>query len=389
MTADGVAAPEGIAAMAFAARLVDHHSHGVVAQDLSRLDFEDLITESSWPAGAGRTVFDSQVGLGVRWHCAPVLGLPPGVSPARYLARRAELGADEVNRRLLMAAGVDALLVETGYLGDGVLGVAEMGELAGARGYEVVRLETVAEQLMSSGIGSREFVDAYPAALQAATETAVGLKSIIAYRHGLDFDPARPSAAEVVDAVRAWHIRDERAGRWRVDDPVLLRHLIWAGVDRGLPLQFHVGFGDADVDLHRCNPLLMTAWLRATRELVPAVLLLHTYPFHREAGYLAHVYPHVYADVGLALNYTGARSVAVLAESLELTPFHKALYSSDAFGASELFFLGAHWFRRGMAQALGEWVARGDAGPGDAERIIRMVGADNARSVYGLPAWST
>ena len=53
-------------------------------------------------------------------------------------------------------------------------------------------------------------------------------------------------------------------------------------------------------------------------------MLLHCYPFHREAGYLAQVFPHVYFDVGLAVNYTGRAAGAVLAESLELAPFGKA-----------------------------------------------------------------
>jgi predicted TIM-barrel fold metal-dependent hydrolase len=237
---------------------------------------------------------------------------------------------------------------------------------------------------MASGAAPGDFVDAYPRALAEATEEAVGLKSIVAYRDGLDFDPRPPSPGEVETAAAAWNHRDRQRGRWRLDDPVLLRHVIWAGVRRGLPIQFHVGYGDADVDLHRCNPLLMTDWLRATRDLVPAVMLLHTYPYHREAGYLAHVFPHVYADVGLALNYTGARSAAVLAESLELTPFHKALYSSDAFGAAELHYLGAVWFRRGLISTLSEWVTSGDADVADAARIARLVGAENATRVYGL-----
>ena len=90
------------------------------------------------------------------------------------------------------------------------------------------------------------------------------------------------------------------------------------------------------------------------------VMLLHCYPYHREAGYLAQVFPHVYMDVGEAVNYTGARSPAVLAESLELAPFGKALFSSDAWGAAELHHLGALLWRRGMAAALARFVEAGE-----------------------------
>ncbi len=56
----------------------------------------------------------------------------------------------------------------------------------------------------------------------------------------------------------------------------------------------------------------------------------------RAGGALAQAYPHVYLDVGLALHHVGARASAVLAESLELAPFGKALFSSDAAGPAEL-----------------------------------------------------
>ena len=88
-------------------------------------------------------------------------------------------------------------------------------------------------------------------------------------------------------------------------------------------------------------------------------MLLHCYPYHRQAGAMANLFPHVYMDVGVALNHVGARSAAVLAEALELTPFHKMLYSSDAFGLPELHYLGAAGFRRDIAAVTGAFVADG------------------------------
>jgi len=46
-------------------------------------------------------------------------------------------------------------------------------------------------------------------------------------------------------------------------------------------------------------------------------------------------------DVGLAVNYAGAASPAIVAESMELAPFRKLLFSSDAWGAPELHLLGS------------------------------------------------
>ena len=71
---------------------------------------------------------------------------------------------------------------------------------------------------------------------------------------------------------------------------MLHRFLVWCGMDLGLPVQFHVGYGDADVDLHRGNPLLLTDLLRATEPAGVPVMLLHNYPYHRQPGYLAQVF---------------------------------------------------------------------------------------------------
>ena len=92
--------------------LVDHHCHGVVPGDLDRRSFEGFISEGFDPAPEGGSHFDSPVGLAIRRWCAPVLELPPLASPGEYLTRRAELGAEEANRRFLRVAGLEARVAD-------------------------------------------------------------------------------------------------------------------------------------------------------------------------------------------------------------------------------------------------------------------------------------
>ncbi|WP_113903188.1 MULTISPECIES: amidohydrolase family protein [Brevibacterium] len=362
--------------------LVDHHCHGVLEHDLDRAGFEDLITESDRPGPVSTTFFDTQLGFMIRRYCAPLLDLPAFASPEDYLARRAELGAAEVNRRLLRGQGYNTLLIETGHRGDEILDPAHMGERAESGVAEVVRLERIAEELVESGVDSSRFRVAFSAELDSRLRTAVGVKSIAAYRIGLDFAAARPAADEVDAALAEWINATRRPGR--LNDERVIRHLIWEAVDRAVPIQFHIGYGDPDVDLHRCNPLLLTDFLRLSRDSGATVMLLHCYPYHREAGYLAHCFEHVYCDVGLAINYTGAQSAQVIAESLELTPFHKALFSSDAWGAAELYCLGALLFKDGLDSVLAEWSQRHGWPEDELRRITTMIAAGNARRVYGL-----
>jgi predicted TIM-barrel fold metal-dependent hydrolase len=356
--------------------LVDHHCHGVSTADLDDAGVEALLGEGG-PPPAGRTNFDSPVGLAVRRHCAPVLGLDPHASRQDYLDRRRSLPAAELARRFLAPTGTSRFCVDTGFRPDGLSTPEQLAGYAGGRGHHVVRLETVAEALAADGVDPAEFGTRYGERLAetVAAVGAVGVKSIAAYRVGFDLDPTPPTPDEVAAAVAGWDGR-------RLDDPVLTRMTLAAAVELGLPIQFHVGFGDADIRMWRVDPTLLTDWLH--RHRVP-VLLLHCWPYQRQASWLASVHPHVYLDVGLTLHYVGpTRAAAVLAEAAELAPFGKLLYSSDAFGLPELYYLGAHTFRRALAGLLTERVGVGEWSAADATRIARLIGAGNAGSVYGL-----
>lgn len=364
--------------------LVDHHVHGAFRRGPSRTQFELMLTESDRPGPPGTSMFDSQVGYAVRRWCAPMLGLPSHAAAEEYLAKRDALSNEQVSRTFLAGSGIAHYLLETGFRGDLVHDVSGMRDLSGARVDEVVRLETVAEELAMSGVSAETFPDRFVDLLAERTRRAAGLKSIIAYRFGLDFEPERPSRRDVVNEAGRWLSEVGRSGAARLTSPVILRFLIWAGLDRALPLQFHVGYGDPDLDLARCDPLKMATFLSRVSDLRVPCMLLHTYPFHRTAGYLAQMFPHVYMDVGLGINYTGARSPAVIAESLELAPFSKVLFSSDAWGLPELHFLGAQLWRVGMAGVLGEFVELGEWSMGDAAAAARLMGAENAERVYDL-----
>lgn len=364
--------------------LVDHHVHGTLRRPVERSAFEELITESDRPAPSWMTQLDSQLGFAIRRHCAPLLGLEPSASADDYWATRSAMTPGELAQIFLRASGTDHWLVETGYKGDQILDPAGMVSVSGARVDEVVRLETVLEELASTATSAAALREDFVEALDRRAHGAVGLKSIVAYRHGFDFDPAPPTGPEIRKAAGDWLREVEEGATPRVEDPVLLRMLLWAGVETGLPLQLHTGYGDPDVELHRCDPLLLTRWLKAVERTGSDILLLHCYPFQRNAGYLAQVFPHVYFDVGLAINYTGARSDAIVAESLELAPFAKVLYSSDAWGPPELHYLGASLWRRGMTRALSAWVEEREWTPADAVRVATMIGRSNAARVYGL-----
>ncbi|MEU4410347.1 amidohydrolase [Streptosporangium sp. NPDC023963] len=441
---------------ALLAPLVDHNCRGVRRDELTRARFETLLTDAEAPAPPGTTHFDTPAGAAVRRWCAPVLGLAPHVPPAVYLARRAELGADEVNRRLLGAAGISTFLFDgsgdSGDLGGGpgggeVLPPAEMGHAGGADTARVVHIERAEEEVAGTAVSGVSYISALARKLAERAVRAVALKSVTAHRSGRPLEPARPSRGAVIAAAT----RRLACPGERLTDQVLLRHLLWTAIDvareYGRPLQFHTGparhaggtrhgahpgragratsggrgayggheaygggghgghggpgaAGDAggpgpfgghagsgwgpDSGPYGAGPAPVAGFITATQPMGVPVVLLHCHPFHRQAAYLASALPHVYVDVGAALTRSATGSAAVMAELLELVPFHKQLFGSGGHGVAETCHLGALHYRRGLAGALAARLADGEWSTADAARVAQMIGSGNARRIYRL-----
>jgi predicted TIM-barrel fold metal-dependent hydrolase len=354
--------------------LIDHHVHGCWPQSGDRQRFENGLNEANTdPLADFDSAFDTQLGFAVRTYCAPLLGLSRHADPQDYWARRSAMPETDLARLFLSAAGVSDWLVDTGT--SGVASVSQVADLSSGRAHEIVRLEQVAEQAAEA---SGDYAAAFDEILAARTATAVGTKSVLAYRGGFDGDLSEPAPAEVADAARRW--RD--AGGVRVTDRVLLRFGLHRALRVGKPLQFHVGFGDRDCDLHKTNPLYLLDFLRESGDT--PIMLLHCYPYEREAGYLAQAFNNVYLDGGLSINYLGARAPSFIGRLLEMAPFRKILYSSDGYGPPELHYLGAQLWRNGIACVLQGFVDADDWSEADAIRVVDMIAHDNATRIYRL-----
>ncbi len=358
--------------------LVDNHVHGYRRSVADRRDFENRLNEANIePLADFDSGFDTQLGFAVRAHCAPLLGLPAHADPQTYWDRRATLGEADLAGLFLPAAGVSDWLVDTG-LPDAA-GPDEMAAASGGAAHEVVRIEQIAEQAAAR---PGDYADNFREILNGRAAGAVATKTVLAYRGGFEGDLSAPPAADVADAAARW--RD--AGAVRLRDRVLLRFGLHEALRLGKPLQIHVGLGDRDCDLHRTNPMHLLDFLR--RAGSTPIVLLHCYPFEREAGYLAQAFNNVHVDVGLSVNHLGARAAAFIGRTLELAPFRKILYSSDAYGPPELHYLGSRLWRDGIAEVLSGFVDRSQWSLADALRVAGLIGRDNAIRLYRLPAGS-
>src|SRR5207244_7830854 len=141
------------------------------------------------------------------------------------------------------------------------------------------------------------------------------------------------------------------------------------------PVQVHAGFGDSAVFLPRVHPGYLKPLIERFRDT--AFVLLHCYPFVREAGWLAHVYGNVYFDLSLTIPHV-ARPAEMVRQALELAPVSKLLYASDAARSPELYYLAAKWWREALAEVLPELLGEEDAADA-ATKILR----ENALELYG------
>lgn len=369
-------------------RLVDHHCHGIMPATLERRQIEAILSESHRPVIPGVTQFDKPVGMIVRRFCAPVLGLEPHASSEAYVARRTELGGEEASRRLLQAAGVTGMLIDTGHRSDHILDVPQMAEYSCAYTREVVRIEAVMEAAAKTAGSGEELLTTFEAMLEAKSVDAIALKSIVAYRTTFDIDQSAPSRSQAAAAGDAWLKSNAASGWRRLEDETLIRHALYVALDiceqRLFPLQLHVGVGDSDVDMPKCDPTVFVPFvLQAEAKDVP-LTLLHCYPFIQESAWMAEVFSNVYYDVGFTLNFTGPMAHRIMEEAMGMGPFFKHLYSSDAFGLAELHHLGRVQFQRTLTAVLSDWIAAGDCTLKEADRIAAMIAHENTERIYRL-----
>ena len=310
--------------------LVDHHAHGILRAQPSLDVFRGLFSESSdprqWP----------HVATGITYRRAiRELGELFGVEPTEEAVHAYRLATDprEYARRLLAETNTELLLLDDGFPPTDV-GTSwdELSDWVGVPAWPVLRVET-------HPIG---------VAFHARERGYVALKTIAAYRGGLD----RP-AEHVGAALEA----NEATG-----DP--------------LPVQVHCGFGDADLHLWRSDPSYLKPLIERFRE-TPFVLL-HCYPYVREAGWLAHVYGNVWFDLSLTIPHVSQPAQAIR-EALELAPVSKLLYASDAARTPELYYVAARWWRRALAEVLPELLPEDEV-----EEAARLILRENALQLYRL-----
>lgn len=265
--------------------------------------------------------------------------------------------------------GIETVLVDDGLDESTVYPWDWHNRLTRSECKRIVRVEKVAESILkrtletttqsgeSREIDSMDVFETWETTFIATIKKCirdpevVGFKSVICYRTGLaiaDFSSDNTRLKAAIDRMLS-------SGSVRLEDRVLSPYfvhltaqLISEAKGARKPFQFHTGLGDNDITLSLASPSHMQPFIK-TYPNVPIVLLHASYPFTKEAGYLASVYENVFFDIGEVfpmVSQDGQESL--LRESLELCPSQKLCWSTDGHWFPETYLLAVIQVREAM-----------------------------------------
>jgi len=333
-------------------------------------------------------------------------------------------------KTLFQDAGIEALLVDTGYPSELFSGysvpIDEFSATIQCRVHEIYRIENLVISLLGKRLSLSEATEEFNQIIDSKIEAgAVGLKSVIAYRTGLavqkrpDTEVGRAhseimghidSGKEVMDYVRS------KAPPVKKVFDYFLYEAVRRCIKHSVPLQIHVGMGDVpgidlrtsnplqlqefiadeearkativltQIDLRTSNPLQLQEFIADEEARKATIVLTHGgYPYLREAGFLAATHPNVYIDFSETLPFVSVGAGNTLMSLLEMTPVTKLMYGSDCFNVPELAWISALITKKELASTLNTMVDKWHLSDGWALEAATGILAGNARRVYKLP----
>ncbi|HXL37283.1 MAG TPA: amidohydrolase family protein [Ktedonobacteraceae bacterium] len=368
--------------------LADNHCHGIYRTQtpVDITAWRGLFTESSDLGMRSKHVTTALFYRRLVREMATFFDCEP--TEEAVLTARQQLDEQELIHTFLRAANFDVLFIDKGYPPqDLLLSDATVSDLANCQVAPILRVELLMQRLISENTTLSAVVEALRAALNDVRgQGYVALKSIVAYRTGLDIRTWMIDDVEEAFAAARYEVQEK--GSIRLAHKPLLDTLLHVTFEEAalqeLPVQFHTGYGDADADMLLANPLHLRAVLeRREYRAMPIVLLHESYPYTQQGAYLATIYENVYLDLSYGIPFLGYHEMLEFTRAaFSVAPYSKLLYSSDAVGVPELHWISALDGRRILGQVLSECLANGDLSQAEAEQAGVAVLHDNAMQLY-------
>ena len=353
--------------------IIDHHAHNILLP--SEQETRPLLSITTEAAGKALQHAQSTLAhMRAVQQLADVLQCEP-VWDTVQAHLKAKRQVDDDSWAKLCFSGIETVLIDDGLDVDTVYPYGWHGRLTRSGCKRVVRIEKVAEMVLTRSFESFELLDDRARTIINVTDSALdhfvdeinkslndpdiaGFKSVICYRTGLAISQYKCDEDMYVDLRRGITVildgPDPIQKASRLEDSLLgpafvhlTAHLIARSKSKK-PFQFHTGLGDNDLSLRLASSSHLQPFIEQYPS-VPIILLHASYPFTKEAGYLASTYPNAYLDIGEVFPMVSKEGQEIVVrEALELCPSEKLMWSTDGHWFPETYLLATLQVRQAL-----------------------------------------
>lgn len=364
---------------------VDNHAHSLLRGhlEMDEIGFRRCFTESRSLAMIKDHVGHSTHYMDLLDHLERIFNTK---NEQDFLAFRSKQNSTAFIRMLFDDVSIGAIIVDDGFRAADSFSLSELAEVSGRPVFECRRIETILEECLTRDSSFEQLCQEFEARLIEPGQTQlVAFKTICGYRGGLDLSmPTREEAAKDYEQVR----KELGTGPFRVERRPLYHYLLLRAFElagrAGFPVQIHTGIGDDDADLLQCNPALMQKIFRSRAFAKTNFVLLHCFPFIREAAFMCALYPNVFMDLSLSVSLASSSSASMISEALAGAPATKLLAGSDGHSCAEAHWYGMLCWKRGLTRALFDMINNASVTHREAEQIAAFILHDNAIRLYKL-----
>ncbi len=246
--------------------------------------------------------------------------------------------------------------------------------------YEDVFNEAIKEEDHYSALRERVL-----SAIHAARKEGFdGLKGHMGEKFGgFDVKEVSPEEAErLLPAAK----RGEKAA---IDDIyfALIGDVLELAGELHMPIHFHSGTTGLKKreEVYQVDPLLMVHYLKknALRFANTRIVFIHgSFPFTRNAAWMAYNFPNVYVDLSQTGLWQGVMLEQILMEYLSVVPHDKIIFGSGQHGYCEMTWLAARSAKRALEGAMERLTDQHFLNANQAKESARMMLGENGFKVY-------
>ena len=233
--------------------LIDQHAHNPIEPDIfSEYTYAAAFTEGYHPDIVNYHARHTLCYRRSLRDIAALLNCKP--NEREILQQRKQLGLERLTELCLSSAHIERILLDDRFLADRILPLEWHQKFLPV--HRLLRLEMLAETLFEKADSFEKFVNQFHTQLTHLPSNVVGFKSIAAYRTGLAIEsvPEKDAASCFYSLKDTYEDRSFRLANKSLID-FLLAIALEIAANSHIPVQFHTGFGDPDLDLFLANPL--------------------------------------------------------------------------------------------------------------------------------------